>query len=365
MTPRVLAFCGLASIALIGFGHAARDAMAAPSPAQLMARASVCDQRLLASADLKRLRSEWARCIARYADVVSTAPDDPLGKTALKRQAELTQFLARRSGRATDVADATALFARLRAWDAAPPTTDARGSGTPEPRPTIRVVIDPGHGGKDPGAIGWNGLQEKDIVLDVAKRLHALLKKQRRITPSLTRSDDQFLSLEARTSLAAQRHADLFVSIHANASPRADAKGVETYVLGRSSDADASATAERENAEPGEVAPDTGVIIQAMLADLSDTTREEQSLELANAVKESVVRTVGKRYPIVDLGIKRAPFYVLLNAGMPSILAEVAFLSNRDDAARLSRPAFRQQLAEALAAGILDYAASPVLTRLE
>ncbi|MBI3608939.1 MAG: N-acetylmuramoyl-L-alanine amidase [Nitrospirae bacterium] len=370
MTRRPFVLYSLVSLLWLSIGHLDRDAMGAPAATVLMERASTCDRQLLASTTLQRLRSSWQRCIQRYATLVSVYPHHPLAKTALQRQAELTKDLSRRSGNRRDVEDAEKLFARSRSMAVTPPpVTAAADTSSPETvtssasRSRFLVVVDPGHGGKDPGAIGIGGLQEKDIVLDVAKRLQALLKSQRRLVVSLTRTDDQFLSLEARTAFAAERRADLFVSIHANASPRREAQGLETYVLGRSSDADAHATAERENTVPGERTLDTQVVIQAMLADLSDTTREEHSLELAQTVKESFVRTVGKRYPVVDLGIKRAPFYVLLNTGMPSILSEIAFLSNPEDEKRLKLPSYRQSIANALAAGITKYAASPILAR--
>ena len=369
MTPRTIVLCFIGTLSSVGtlFTHA--EASGATSASALMERASTCERRLLASPDLMRLRSSWERCIARYADVVSAAPARPLANTALQRQAGLTLALSRRSGRRQDVDAAERLAVQLRARSAAAtdgaakPVADTRASPAPRTRPGIRIVIDPGHGGKDPGTVGETGVQEKDVVLDIAKRVRTVLSKQRRVTAVLTRTDDRFLPLEARTAFAAERRADLFVSIHANSSPRRDATGVETYVLGRSTDEDAHAVAERENTIPGQAAPNTNAVIQAMLADLSDTTREEHSLELAHAVKESFVRTVGARYPVVDLGIKRAPFYVLLNTGMPSILAEIAFLSNPDDERRLAQASFRQRVAEALAAGVLAYAASPVVAR--
>ncbi len=369
MTPRSLVLCGLASLLWLGIGYPDREAIGATSATFLMERASTCERQLLASVTRQRLRSSWQRCIQRYASIVSAYPDHPLAKIALQRQAELTKNLSRHSGSRRDAEDAEQLSARSRSMGVTPPVAAGSTTGSPETdtssaaRSRVLVVVDPGHGGKDPGAIGMGGLQEKDVVLDVAKRLQALLKSQRHLTVLLTRIDDQFLSLEARTAFAAERRADLFVSIHANASPRREAQGLETYVLGRSSDADAHATAERENTVPGQQTLDTQVVIQAMLADLSDTTREEHSLELAQTVKESFVRTVGKRYPVVDLGIKRAPFYVLLNTGMPSILSEVAFLSNQEDEKRLRLPSYRQSIASALAAGIIKYAASPVLAR--
>lgn len=372
MTRRTIVLCFIGVLASIGAMSAHREAIAATSASVLMERASTCERRLLASPSLMKLRSSWERCIARYAAAASAAPAHPLARTALQRQAELALALSRRSGRRQDADAAERLAVRLRARNAdqtaapdgaAPSASGARSSPAPRTRPGIRVIIDPGHGGKDPGAVGDAGVQEKDVVLDVAKRVRTVLSKDRRVTVILTRADDRFLPLEARTAFATARRADLFISIHANSSPRRAATGVETYVLGGSSDEDARATAERENTTPGQAAPNTNALIQAMLADLSDTTREERSIELAYAVKESFVRTVGARYPVVDLGIKRAPFYVLLNTGMPSILAEIAFLSNPEDERRLGQASFRQRVAEALAAGILAYAASPVMAR--
>ncbi len=372
MTRRTIVLCFIGTLSSIGTLSAHREAIGATSASVLMERASTCERRLLASPSLMKLRSSWERCIARYAAAASAAPAHPLARTALQRQAELTLALSRRSGRRQDADAAERLAVRLRARNAdqtaAPDGAATSASGTrsspaPRTRPGIRVIIDPGHGGKDPGAVGDAGVQEKDVVLDVAKRVRTVLSKDRRVTVILTRADDRFLPLEARTVFATERRADLFISIHANSSPRRAATGVETYVLGGSSDEDARATAERENTTPGQATPNTNALIQAMLADLSDTTREEHSIALAHSVKESFVRAVGARYPVVDLGIKRAPFYVLLNTGMPSILAEIAFLSNPEDERRLAQTSFRQRVAEALAAGILAYAASPVMAR--
>lgn len=326
---------------------------------ELAARATTCDQRLQQSSELRKYRNNWERCIERYADLVAASFDETARRSALKRQAELAQELARRSGRPDDARAADRLFAQL-ATSPSPGSASASPSTSP---PRVRVVIDPGHGGKDPGTVGANGLQEKDVVLDVAKRVQKLLGRREQIEPLLTRSDDQFISLEERTLFAQQREADLFISIHANSSPRRTAKGLEVYVLGRASDADADATAARENDQPGQAQPDINALIQSMLGDLSSSRQEEQSLELADTLRRSVIQGVEGRYHLVDLGIKRAPFYVLLNAGVPSILSELAFLSNPDDAARLRQSEFRQMIAEALATGIAKYAASSLLAQ--
>ncbi|MFZ5876684.1 MAG: N-acetylmuramoyl-L-alanine amidase family protein [Nitrospirota bacterium] len=357
MSRRILVRRCLASLVWLGVLTLVSHASSAPTTAALMQEAAACDQRLHASDKLKRLRSSWQRCITRYADVVASAPQSTMGLTALKRQAELAEQLARRSGRRDDARDAERLR-ELLARTEKPATRAPADDSQP-----IRVVIDPGHGGKDPGTVSASGIQEKDVVLDVAVRLEKLLNRQDRITPFLTRRNDEFVSLEARTTYARTQAADLFVSIHANSSPRRDARGVEVYVVGEASDADAGATAARENDVPGQDAVDVGALVQDMLGDLSNSKRDERSLELAHTLQQAVMRGVGSQYEIVDLGIKRAPFYVLLNSGMPSILSELAFLSNPGDATRLGQPTFRQRLAEALAAGILQFTSSPLLAQ--
>jgi N-acetylmuramoyl-L-alanine amidase len=359
MSRRFLVRRCLASLVWLGVWTFVPDVSAATTVA-LMQAATACDQRLHASEQLKRLRSTWQRCIKRYAEVVASAPHTPTAHAALTRQTELARDLARRSGRRDDARDATQLSERLDRTPA--PITRAPNPSSAGPTP-VRVVIDPGHGGKDPGTVSAGGIQEKDVVLDVAVRLKTLLERHDRVTPLLTRSSDEFVSLEARTTFARTREADLFVSIHANSSPRRDARGLEVYVVGQASDAEASATAQRENDVPGQDGVDVGALIQGMLGDLSSSKRDEHSLELAHTLQQAVVHGVGRTYDIVDLGIKRAPFYVLLNSGIPSILSELAFLSNPDDATRLGQPTFRQRLAEALAAGILQYTASPLFAQ--
>ncbi|MFZ5863079.1 MAG: N-acetylmuramoyl-L-alanine amidase family protein [Nitrospirota bacterium] len=327
------------------------DASAAATAEALMRTAAACDQRLHASEQLQRLRSSWQRCIKRYADVVAAGGRTADAHAALTRQADLARELARRSQRRDDSREADRLRELLRR---------ARAAEAPT---SVRVVIDPGHGGKDPGTISARGVQEKDVVLDVAIRLRKLLEPHDRVTPLLTRRGDEFVSLEDRAAFVRTREADLFVSIHANSSPRREARGLEVYVVGHASDADADATAARENDVPGRGTADVGALVQDMLGDLSNSKRDERSLELAHRLQQTMVQRVGRDYDIVDLGIKRAPFYVLLHSGVPSILSELAFLSNPDDATRLTQPTFRQRIADALAAGILDFAASTVLAQ--
>jgi len=218
------------------------------------------------------------------------------------------------------------------------------------PRTVMTIVIDPGHGGKDPGAIGRSGLQEKDVVLDIGKRLKKLLEHQGQKV-IMTRSDDTFIPLSERTQLANSRNADLFVSIHANANPKRSTKGVQVYLLGKASDAEARATASRENGDDDSQLTDLDRIFNDMALDF----RINHSISLAYQTHDAFLRTVGKQYSVVDLGVKRAPFYVLMKSTMPGILAEVSFISNPQEEARLKRASYRQSIAEALARGIQRY----------
>ena len=221
------------------------------------------------------------------------------------------------------------------------------------PSRTVRtIVIDPGHGGKDPGAIGRGGLKEKDVVLDIGRRLKKLLERQGH-TVIMTRSDDTFIPLGDRTQLANSRNADLFVSIHANANPNRHTKGMQVYLLGKATDAEARDTASRENGEDNSRVSDLDQIFNDMALDF----RINHSITLAYQTHDAFLRTVGKRYSVADLGVKRAPFYVLMNSTMPGILAEVSFISNPQEEARLRQASYRQSIAEALARGVERYLA--------
>jgi len=221
------------------------------------------------------------------------------------------------------------------------------------PSHTVRtIVIDPGHGGKDPGAIGRGGLKEKDVVLDIGLRLKKLLRRQG-YTVIMTRADDTFIPLGDRTQIANSRNADLFVSIHANANPNRRTKGVQVYLLGKATDAEARDTASRENGDDNSHMSDLDQIFNDMALDF----RINHSITLAYQTHDAFLRTVGKRYSVADLGVKRAPFYVLMNSTMPGILAEVSFISNPQEEARLRQAAYRQSIAEALARGVERYLA--------
>ncbi|HZR47336.1 MAG TPA: N-acetylmuramoyl-L-alanine amidase [Candidatus Manganitrophaceae bacterium] len=214
------------------------------------------------------------------------------------------------------------------------------------------IVIDPGHGGKDPGAIGSRGLTEKEVVLDVSHRLKTLIQKQLKKEVLMTRHDDVFIPLDERTLLANNKKADLFVSVHANSSPKRNTQGIEVYLLGRATDENAIAVAARENATSHKDALDFQEVI---LNDLQRDFTLNQSLEFAHFTQNAFVKNLIPSYPTETLGVKRAPFFVLAHTNMPAILAEISFISNPVEEKRLKNPNYRQKVAEALFIGIKEY----------
>lgn len=217
-----------------------------------------------------------------------------------------------------------------------------------------RIVLDAGHGGRDPGARA-HGVSEAELVLDVTLRLRALLEKQPGFEVTLTRDTDVFVPLEERTAIANRESADLFLSIHANASRNPNASGIETYFLNFASNQDAAEVAARENAASGRAMHHLPEIVRAIALN----NKIDESRDLAKMVQTAMVRRLSARNKEVrDLGVKQAPFVVLIGATMPSVLAEISFVTHKQEAAHLKIPAYRQQIAEALLDGILRYQAS-------
>jgi N-acetylmuramoyl-L-alanine amidase len=214
-----------------------------------------------------------------------------------------------------------------------------------------RVVIDAGHGGHDPGAHG-NGLAESELTLDVALRVQKLLEKQPGIEVVMTRDTDVFIPLEERTAIANREGADLFLSIHANASRNTQARGVETYFLNFAMNPEAEAVAARENATSGRAMHSLPDIVRAIALN----NKINESRDLAETVQRSMAkRLAAKNRSLKDLGVKQAPFVVLIGAVMPSVLAEISFVTNRQDGALLKTQAYRQQIAQALVDAIVKY----------
>jgi N-acetylmuramoyl-L-alanine amidase len=215
-----------------------------------------------------------------------------------------------------------------------------------------KIVIDPGHGGHDTGTIGPNGLEEKDLVLEVGLKLGKLLESRLGAEVVYTRKDDTFIPLETRTAIANQQRADLFISIHANSSHDPDARGVETYYLNFTSSPDALEVAARENA----VSEKSIFELQDLVKKIALKEKIEESREFASDVQESMHSGLAAKNPgIRDRGVKKAPFIVLIGANMPSILAEISFVSNPGDERRLETSEYRQRIAQSLYKGIAKY----------
>ena len=214
------------------------------------------------------------------------------------------------------------------------------------------IVIDPGHGGKDPGAIAYD-MKEKDIVLKTGQRLAAHLRKKLGATVILTRENDSFLPLEERTAIANTNSADLFVSLHINAHPSPDIRGFETYFLNLTTNAEAMRVAARENATSTHQLSD----LQDILSDIMRNSKINESSRLAGRVHQSIDSGLSEtHFALKDMGVKQAPFYVLIGAEMPAILIEIAFISNPEDAKMLGDDEFIDKLAEQISDGISQYA---------
>ncbi len=224
-----------------------------------------------------------------------------------------------------------------------------------------RIVIDPGHGGHDSGTLGADGIEEKDVVLDVALRLGKLLRDRLGAEIVYTRSDDTFVALEDRTALANKAQADLFLSIHANSSPDESARGVETYYLNFTTDQGALAVASRENA----VSDQSIHQLSDLVKKIAMKNKIEESREFAGDVEQGLYGGLqAGNAGLKNRGVKKAPFVVLIGANMPSVLAEISFVTNPRDARQLQRPEYRQRVAESLYKGVAKYEAGLGASRL-
>ena len=218
-----------------------------------------------------------------------------------------------------------------------------------------RIVVDPGHGGHDPGAVGPSGIQEKDVVLAIGLKLRELLKEELGLDVVMTRSSDVFIPLEERTAIANKVNADLFVSVHANAAPNRSAAGIETYYLNLAKTEKAAQLAAKENGTSLEKVS----VLQAILFDLMANYKLNDSAHLADEVQKSLYKKAhGRHADVKNLGVKQGPFYVLVGASMPSILVETAFLSNALEESRLKDPAYQTMAAEGILEGIHSYISS-------
>jgi N-acetylmuramoyl-L-alanine amidase len=287
----------------------------------------VADEALLKLGDLLSEQGEQRKAKRAYARLQELYPDSELSAVAAAR---LRDGYAPRSR--NENADNTAQQA---------------GNGP-------RIVIDPGHGGEDLGAQGVGGLLEKDVTLAVALELAEILTAKSSATVKLTRKQDIFVPLAERTTLANDFDADIFISLHANASPGAKLTGLETYILDNADDKATRLLAERENASlkfEGE-----GSDLQFILSDLVQSSKLGESKTLASDIQGAILSSLDNGFTRPkDLGVKKAPFYVLVGAHMPSVLVELAFIDNATEGKSLADKGYRRALAEGLAAGVLSY----------
>jgi len=223
-----------------------------------------------------------------------------------------------------------------------------------------KIVLDPGHGGKDPGAIGSTGIAEKDVVLAVAKKLARRLKTELGVQVVLTRSDDRFVPLEDRTALANNEAADLFISLHVNASPNEEARGIETYYLDNTTDEAAVRLAARENGTSRRNISD----LQFILSDMTQNMKLEDSITLAHRLQGALIGGMSKvSAEVKDLGVKKALFHVLVGARMPSVLVEMLFITNRGEANMMSQESNQDALVESLFEGIQKFGETNLMAK--
>ena len=239
------------------------------------------------------------------------------------------------------------------------PTPPSAGPAVPPRKHRVRVMIDPGHGGKDPGAIGPTGLREKDVVLAIGRRIREKLSRSGEFDVRMTRDDDVFIPLEERTAMANKGGVDIFVSLHINSSRNRRAEGFSTYVLSRgASNREDLELAARENGVPLHKFQGVKFIID----DMFTGARKNESLRLAKTVNDAVVRHVSTRYPgAQSIGLKQAPFYVLVGARMTAVLVEASFISNAREEARLRDPSCLDGIADGVAEAVRYYGQNGIL----
>jgi N-acetylmuramoyl-L-alanine amidase len=224
-----------------------------------------------------------------------------------------------------------------------------------KPNKIRRIVVDPGHGGKDPGAVGVKGTMEKDVALAIGTKLADKIRQELGIDVVMTRTTDVFIPLQERTSIANKVGADLFISIHANASPNRNTAGIESYYLNLAKTEKAAQLAAQENGTSLEKVS----ILQAVLFDLMANYKLNDSAHLADEVQKALYKKVNSKFHgSRNLGVKQGPFFVLVGATMPSILVETAFLSNEMEEARLSDPQYQDTTADGILKGIWSYISS-------
>jgi N-acetylmuramoyl-L-alanine amidase len=303
-------------------------------------------------AEAKRTTKALNKAISKKEEHEEAEPDSDESKSSLAENNSTIHDPGRASALSRKVSAAKSPSSDFAAREAMPTGSGDRSLIRALGLKIGKIVIDPGHGGHDTGTIGPNGLEEKDLVLEVGRRLGKLLETRLGAEVVYTRRDDTFIPLETRTAIANQARADLFVSIHANSSHDSAARGVETYYLNFTSSRDALEVAARENA----VSETSIYELQDLVKKIALKEKIEESREFAWDVQQSLHSSLAAKAPdIRDRGVKKAPFIVLIGANMPSILAEISFVSNPTDERHLSTSEYRQRIAESLYRGIAKY----------
>lgn len=292
--------------------------------------------------------------------------DSPLADDAIKRRAEI--YLSDWSDKETALAlyqkivkefqdsdmHDVALIRIAQIKDNLPSKQEATTTRHTKKEGQILIVLDPGHGGEDFGAVGVGGLLEKDVVLAIALQLQEILEKDPRIVVKLTRRTDEFIPLSERTAFANSYNADLFISLHINASEDAKAAGVEVYYLDNTQDSAAIKMAERENASikyEGAAAD-----LYMMLSEMIQNAKLEDSIALAKDLHDQIISEMERNWSAIKgRGVKKAPFYVLVGTHMPCVLAELFFISNQKEGEKLGKEEFRKDLALGMAQGIQSF----------
>lgn len=308
-----------------------------PSPAQSVARADVTNPDMGGEKSAAKTRAQHGVRGEAMQALHKPSPADALRKPSGSGTPEALQQAAS-------------------SFDPAPldtPLADGQGSMSRVLGLRVRrIVIDAGHGGHDSGTLGPDGLEEKDVALDVALRLGHLLHERLDADVIYTRSTDRYVPLEERTAIANRAQADLFISIHANSSSDPEVRGVETYFLNFTASPDALKVAARENETSNRSVHELSDLVRKIT--LSD--KIDESRAFAGDVQQSLYSGLaGGNAGLKDRGVRQAPFAVLIGAHMPSILAEVSFLTNTEDASELAHPAYRQRVAYALYRGVAAY----------
>ena len=241
------------------------------------------------------------------------------------------------------------------------PVAQAKKADLPAPAGGLRkIVLDPGHGGKDPGAIGIGGVAEKDLVLSIAKKLARKVKAEMGVQVILTRTDDRYVALEDRSAMANHEDADLFISLHMNASPNAEARGIETYYLDNTTDEAAIRLAARENRTSRTNISD----LQFILSDMTQNMKLEDSITLAHRLQGALVGGMsGMMADVKDLGVKKALFHVLVGARMPSVLVEMFFITHRIEGRAMSQESYQDAMVNALYEGIQKFGETNLMAK--